>query len=116
MEKAHAKAETIKKAVEACRQCPGLSGTASARTYKCSKSIVNMRLHGKKAIVWLPDHFVKRQKLTPFEKIALNKHIGACYQSGLPLHVEHLNSFANEILMNNTVKKGYNSFDPVNYN
>ena len=78
MEKAHAKAEAIKKTIEACRQCPGLSGTALVRIHGCSKSIVNMRLRGNKAIVWLPDHFVKRQKFTLFEEIALNKHIGAC--------------------------------------
>lgn len=38
------------------------------------------------------------QRLTPAEKAALVKHINECYLSGFPLHVPHLNDFANEIL------------------
>lgn len=98
--KSKAKAEEINKAIDYCRRDQSLSLTKAAIIYGCSKQSISNHIKANSLIRHSPDVHNNHQRLKPTKETALVKHISECYLSGFPLHVPHLNDFANEILKN----------------
>ena len=78
-----------------------LSLRAVAAIFNCSKSSITNHLNDIPdtcKIQYAPDVYVERQKLTLTEEAALCNHIRECYESMLPVDVELLHYYANELL------------------
>ena len=98
--KSRAKAEAIDKAVAHCKREPDLSFNKASVIYGCSKQSISNHFNTNSSFKHFPDVYINLQRLTPAEEAALVKYINECYLSGFPLHVPHVNNFANEILRN----------------
>ena len=96
--RSHAKAEAIDKTVAQCKRDPELSFSKAAVIYGCSKQSISNHFKSNNAIKHASDIHIKNQRLTPAKETALVIHVTECYNSGFPLHLTHLNGFANEIL------------------
>ena len=96
--KAVEKAQNIQLAVKAYKDpTSGLSLRAAASLYHCSKDSITNHLDDTPQVEYAPDVYVEQQKLSPAEETALVNHIIECYQSMLPLDVELLHYYANEL-------------------
>ena len=96
--KSKAKAEATDKAIDHYKRNQSLSLIKASIIYGCSKQSISNHIKANFSIRHSPDVHNDHQRLTPAEEAALVKHINECYLSGFPLHVSHLNDFANEIL------------------
>ena len=102
LRKAAEKALNIQLAVKAYKDpSNNLSSRAVAAIFNCSKSLITNHLNNTPdtcKIQYAPDVYVERQKLTPTEETALCNHIRECYELMLPVDVELLHYYANELL------------------
>jgi hypothetical protein len=96
--KADEKAQNIQLAVKAYKDpTSGLSLRAAVSLYHCSKDSITNHLDDTPQVEYAPDVYVEQQKLSPAEETALVNHIIECYQLMLPLDVELLHYYANEL-------------------
>jgi hypothetical protein len=96
--KAVEKAQNIQLAVKAYKDpTSGLSLRAATSLYHCSKDSITNHLDDTPQVKYAPNIYVEQQKLSPAEETALVNHIIECYQSMLPLDIELLHYYANEL-------------------
>ncbi len=96
--KALEKAKNIQLAVKVYKDpTSGLSLRAAASLYHCSKDSITNHLNDTPKHEYTPDIYIEQQKLSPAEEKALVDHIIDCYKLMLPLDVELLHYYANEL-------------------
>ena len=70
---------------------------AAASLYHCSKDSITNHLNDTPKHEYTPDIYIEQQKLTPAEEKTLVDHIINYYKLMLPLDVELLHYYANEL-------------------